>query len=87
MPRVKMLYNFLDAIFGSVWALMIVDIIQTSNEVLHSVDGWFKVLMSFVGLIYFVMMIPHKIKMQSLDRAIKKQELEKITKENDKKDV
>ena len=83
MSKLKFLYNLLDTIFLGVWGLTIMDLVPLLNvEIFDSIDGVIKTLMAFVGLLYFIVTIPHKIKMQRLDRKIRKEELEKIEREN-----
>ena len=83
MSKIKYLYNLLDTLFLGVWGLTIMDLIPLLNiQIFESIDGVIKTLMAFVGCVYFVITIPHKIKMQKLDRKIRQEELEKIEKEN-----
>jgi len=82
MTKIKSFFNFLDTVFFSVWGLTIIDLIPIIG--ISSVDNLIKTLMAAVGFVYFALSIPHKRKIQKLERKLKEQELEKLTKENDK---
>lgn len=88
MANVKLLAKMLDIAFMSVWGLTVFDLVKavSGSEVLLSIDGVIKTLMAGAGLVYFLIQIPHKMKMQRLDGEIKVEELEKIKRENDKKE-
>lgn len=75
----------MDLLFISVWGLTIVDLLKISNiEVYSDIDTWIKTLMAVLGLIYLLISIPHKLKMQRLDRKLKEEQIEKLEMENDK---
>lgn len=86
MANLKLLIKFFDFIFISVWGLTIMDLLKiASDSPYDSIDNWIKTLMALGGLLYLVFSIPHKIRMQKLERQMKEEELEKIKKENDNK--
>lgn len=89
MANLKIIYRILDTFFLSIWGLTLIDLVPLTavdNVVVSytSIDTIIKTLMALVGFIYFVVTIPHKLKMQKLDRKIKQEELEKLTLENNK---
>lgn len=95
MANIRLFVKFFDFFFASVWGLTIMDLLKISGEnPLESIDGWIKTLMAICGLIYFIFKIisyifieiPHKNKIQKLELQLKEEELEKITRENDKQD-
>ena len=87
---VKVLFQFFDIIFGGVASLAFLDIMTPAGNILLSeVSEWFKLTVSIVGLVYFIVMYPHRRKMRKkmekkadLDNYIKAEELEKLKKEN-----
>lgn len=85
MTKLKALYNLLDTVFLGIWGLTIMDLLPLFQvDLFSTLDNTIKSLMALVGFIYFIVTIPHKLKMQRLERKIKEEELEKLTKENDK---
>lgn len=87
MTKLKALYNLLDTVFLGVWGLTIMDLLPLFQvDLFSTLDNTIKTLMALAGFIYFLITIPHKLKMQRLERKIKEEELEKLTKENDKND-
>lgn len=82
----KLIFKIFDIFFVSIWGLTIMDLIKitTKSEALLNIDTTIKTIMAIVGLIYFLIQIPHKIKMQKLDREFKEKEIEKIKRENEK---
>lgn len=85
MTKLKAIYNLLDTIFLGIWGLTIMDLLPLFQvDLFSTLDNTIKSLMALVGFIYFLVTIPHKLKMQRLERKIKEEELEKLTKENDK---
>ena len=85
MATIKLLWNILDIFFLSIWGLTIIDILKMAEGNSYAnLDNWIKTLMALAGLVYFLITIPHKIKMQRLDRKMKEEEIEKIEYENDK---
>ena len=85
MANLKLFVKFFDFIFISVWGLTVVDVLKIAVETPYSsIDNWIKTLMAIGGLIYLVFSIPHKIKMQKLERKMKEEEIEKLEHENEK---
>lgn len=85
MANIRLFVKFFDFIFVSVWGLTIMDLLKITAENPYSnIDAWIKTLMALGGLIYLAFSFPHKIRMQKLERKLKEEELEKITRENDK---
>lgn len=85
MASLRLFFKFMDVLFISVWGLTIMDLLKISNVTAYSsIDNWIKTLMAVLGLIYLVISIPHKIKMQRLDREKKQEEIEKLKIENEK---
>ena len=83
MGTIKLFWNILDIFFLSIWGLTIIDILKMAEGNYYaSLDNWIKTLMALAGLIYFLITIPHKIKMQRLDRKMREEEIEKIEQEN-----
>ncbi len=83
MATIKLFWNILDVFFLSIWGLTIIDILKMAEGNYYAnLDNWIKTLMALAGLIYFLITIPHKIKMQRLDRKMKKEEIEKLEQEN-----
>lgn len=92
MTNFKIIYKVLDTFFLSIWGLTLIDLIPfiASNNIANSftsIDTIIKTLMALIGFIYFIVTIPHKLKMQKLDRKIKQEELEKITVSNNEIDI
>ena len=72
MADLKFLIRFFDFIFISVWGLTIMDLLKLATEGPYAyIDNWIKTVMAIGGLIYLVFSIPHKIKMQKLERQMK----------------
>jgi len=87
MSKLKAIINFLDTFFLSVWGITLMDLLPLIDlDLFSSLDNTIKTLMALAGFVYFVITIPHKLKMNKINRKIKQEELEKITKENDKKE-
>ena len=85
MTTIKLLWNILDIFFLSIWGLTIIDVLKLADGNSYAnLDDWIKTLMALVGLIYFLITIPHKIKMQNLERKHKKEQIEKLEIENEK---
>ncbi len=84
MATIKFLWNILDGFFLSIWGLTIIDVLKLAEGGYSSIDNWIKTLMALAGLIYFIITIPHKIKIQRLDRKLKKEQIEKLEIENKK---
>ena len=85
MASLKLFYGFMDVLFFSIWGLTIMDVLKLINVGTYSdIDNIIKTLMALAGLIYFAFSIPHKLKMQRLERKMKEEEIEKLERENDK---
>ena len=84
MATIKFLWNIFDGIALSIWGLTIIDVLKIVDGGYASIDNWIKTLMALAGLIYFLITIPHKIKIQRLDRKLKKEQIEKLEIENKK---
>lgn len=86
MVKVFEIIKFFDLVFLSVWGLTVIEIIPLLSLGFLTelnIDEAIKTAMALVGLIWFLVTIPHKYKMFSLERKIKKEELEALTREND----
>ena len=79
--------NFLkviDSVFLGLWGFTIIDLIPIFKiGLFDDIDGSIKILLSGAGLLYFVISIPHKMKMQKLERKLKEEQIEKLEIEND----
>ncbi len=83
MAAIRLLFNILDVFFLSIWGLTIIDLLKLADGNYYAdLDNWIKTLMALAGLIYFLITIPHKIKMQKLDRKLKQEQIEKLEIEN-----
>lgn len=85
MADLRFVIKIFDFMFVSIWGLTLVDIasLVTKNESILNIDDSLKTFMAVVGAIYFIVQIPHRIRTQRIEREIKKQELEKLKKENE----
>lgn len=88
---VKVVMQFLDIIFGSIVSLAIFDMTPQGNQLLSEVSDWVKLVVSIIGIIYFILMGPYRKRMRKetlngvrLDNKIKRETLEKLEKENNK---
>jgi hypothetical protein len=90
MANMKLIFKIFDVFFMSIWGLTVVDLIKVTSqtEILLNIDTKIKTIMALVGLIYFLIQIPHKLKTQKQDRILKEEQIKKIKRENelDKKD-
>ncbi len=85
MAAIRLLFNILDVFFLSIWGLTIIDLLKLADGNYYAdLDNWIKTLMALAGLIYFLITIPHKVKMQKLDRKLKEEQIEKLEIENKK---
>lgn len=85
MATIRLLWNILDFFFLSIWGLTIIDLLKLADgNTYANLDDWIKTLMALAGLIYFLITIPHRIKIQKLDRKLKKEQIEKLEIENAK---
>jgi len=87
----KGIYAFLDVALVGIFGMTMVDlmVIVTGSEYsLLSIDNIIKTLFSLAGLFYLVYIkIIGGIKDARLNRKIKREELEKIERENDEADI
>ncbi len=61
------------------------DVLKLMNVGAYSdIDNIIKTLMALIGFVYFALSIPHKLKMQKLERKMKEEEIEKLERENDR---
>ena len=81
---VKLFVNVVDFVSLGFWGVTIFDLLFLNIDLLSSIDGVSKTLMAVLGAVYFGYSIPHKLKMQELEREFKKEELEKLRRQNDK---
>jgi hypothetical protein len=85
MANIKLFLKFFDFIFISIWGLTVIDLLKIATETPYaSIDNWIKTLMALGGLVYLIFSIPHKIKMQKLERKMKEEQIEKLERENEK---
>lgn len=85
MASLKLFYGFMDVLFFSIWGLTIMDVLKLMNVGAYSdIDNIIKTSMALVGFVYFALSIPHKLKMQRLERKLKEQQIEKLEMENKK---
>jgi len=85
MGKIKWVYDSLNGLFISIWGLTIIDLIPfLKPDIFSSFDGIIKTFMAFAGLVYFVITIPHKIKMQKLARKQKQLEIKDLEKDVNK---
>ncbi len=86
MAAIRLFFNILDVFFLSIWGLTIIDLLKLADvNTYTNLDDWIKTLMALAGLIYFLITIPHKVKMQKLDRKLKEEQIEKLEIENKNK--
>lgn len=80
----SIIHNGFTAIFG----LTIFDLflVATNQEGLDLLNDGFKLCITIAGGLYFALSIPHKLRMQKIERAKAEEELEKIKRENDEAD-
>ena len=86
MQIVKNLVYFLDYTFAILWGFTVYDLVIAINVggVFSTIDNIIKLAFAFIGLVYTGARLHHYYHSSKLDRQIKKEELERITKENDK---
>ena len=84
MVKIQEFFKLIDFFFLSVWGLTLMDLIPLiSINFLDDLDGIIKTLMALSGFLYFVITIPHKVKMNRLEKKIKEEELEALEFENE----
>lgn len=83
----KMIRSAIDLFFKGALGISMLDLtilFMNQTPAIDLVIGkWLQVLFTTIGIIYFIASWPHKRKMQLLEREMKEQELEKLTREND----
>jgi uncharacterized membrane protein YqjE len=92
MATIKWLYSFIEKIFLGFWGLTVIELIPILNlGLLKGIDDTIKIIMATVGAVYLIVQLPYKIwslkdkkKSSKLDIELKKQELEKLKRENGK---
>ncbi len=84
--KVRGIINSLDIIFGSILGVTLIDLgtdlILGVDSLFHNVETWAKIFASFAGTVYFIIMARVRHAAGKLDNDIKKQELEKLKREN-----
>lgn len=87
MQSIKQFIITLDYIVAGLWGFTLIDLfaIISTGTVLSSVDNIIKVLFALVGLIYTILRMHHFFLKSKIDREIRKEELEKLHNENNKK--
>lgn len=86
MHHFKEIIHFLDYTFAIVWGVTVYDLVIAINirSVFSTIDNIIKLAFALIGLVYTAVRLHHYYHISKLDREIKKEQLEKITKENDK---
>jgi high-affinity Fe2+/Pb2+ permease len=86
MHHFKEIIHFLDYTFAILWGFTVYDLVIAINVggVFSTIDNIIKLAFAFIGLVYTGVRLHHYYHSSKLDRQIKKEELERITKENDK---
>ena len=86
MHDIKEILHFLDYTFAIIWGVTVYDLAIAINvgTVFSTIDNIIKLLFALIGLVYTGVRLHHYYYSSQLDRAIKKEQLEKIAKENDK---
>lgn len=73
MAKIQWVYDIIKGIAFSFWGLTVVDLLAITNlQLLDGFDGVIKTAMAFAGFVYFIVTIPHKLKMQALERETKR---------------
>lgn len=87
MQTIKEILNFLDLTMATFWGFTIIDLassLTTGGFVFSTIDNIIKVLFALVGLIYTIIRMHHFYHKSLIDRLIRKEELEKLERENKK---
>jgi len=87
MQTVKEILNFLDLTIATFWGFTIIDLatsLTAGSFVFTTIDNIIKVLFALVGLVYTVIRMHHFYHKSVIDRLIRKEELEKLERENNK---
>ncbi len=81
----KALYYFLDTLLVGIWGITIIDLLSLSGD-FDFINDSTKALLAIAGLVYLlVVKIPHEVKMNKLKRREKREQVEKLERENKKK--
>ena len=84
MEKISEIFKVIDLFAFSFLGVTVLEMIPLmSFSFLDNLDGIVKSIMTFAGMLYFVISIPHKIKMQNLEKKIKQEELEVLEFDND----
>lgn len=89
MQTIKDLFSFLDASFAVLWGYTTLDLlnivlVENVGVAFSTLDNIIKVLFSIAGLAYTVIRMHHFYHKSKIERAIKREELEMMEKNNDK---
>lgn len=83
--HISMIRQFTDLILKGVIGISIFDLIlvglKEAPGINQLIGHWLQILFTLVGLFYFCISIPHKLKMQKLEREQKKLINDKLDKE------
>ena len=81
----KGLYYFLDTLLAGIWGITIIDLLSLAGG-FDFINDSIKALLAVAGLVYLLAVkIPHEVKMNKLKRKEKKEQVEKLKRENKKK--
>lgn len=86
MANIKLVIKMFNVILASVWGLTVVDLVEAiiePNETLVNLKDSISIYMIIAGAIYFTIQLPNKYRNNIIEREIKKEELEKLKREND----
>lgn len=87
MQTIKEILNFLDLTIATFWGFTVIDLassLTAGGFVFTTIDNIIKVLFALVGLIYTIIRMHHFYLKSKIDRLIRKEELEKLERENNK---
>ena len=85
MQTFKEIFGYLDYIFMTYWGFTIIDLtsIFMAGNIFSTVDNIIKLLFALAGLIFLIIRGHHYFLDKQLDRKIKKENLEKLERENE----
>ena len=89
MHTIKEIFSFLDITFAMLWSYTTIDLAQMLliggfTNSFTTIDSVVKLLLSLAGLVYFVLRIHNYYHKSKLERAMLREQLEKLEKENNK---
>ncbi|MEA1848935.1 hypothetical protein U9K52_08435 [Chryseobacterium sp. MHB01] len=86
MQAIKSFINLMDYVVATFWGLTVYDIVGVlfAGNSIANLDGIIKILFAIVGLFYSCVRLYDFWHKSKIERKIKSEELEKITRENDK---